>query len=68
MRKDMAQKQKRYFEKLPKSHYMPHELMQILDIPYSEAKGLTEGTAKTDKGYPKIDIIINLMDGMLYAK
>lgn len=64
----ILEKQKRYFKLLKKDCYMPHELVNILGIPYPEAKRATYGAEKTEKGYSKIKIIINLMGGQLYAK
>lgn len=66
LRKIMEERQNRHFKRFPKKFYTINELMDILGITYEEAKQATRGLIETEQGYPKLDIIINLMGGMLY--
>lgn len=61
MEQMILRRQEKYSKILKNKFYMPHELMKLLDIPYSEAKGATEGLEKTDKGYPTKGIVKNLL-------
>jgi len=63
----MLQKQKRLFTRLIKDFYTRKEIMDTLDMPYEETIELTKDIKRTEKGFNKIDIVIALMGGVLYA-
>ncbi len=63
----MLQKQKRLFTRLVKDFYTRKEIMETLDMPYEETLELTQNIKRTEHGFNKIDIVIALMGGVLYA-
>jgi len=63
----MLEKQKRLFGRLTKEFYTRKEIMDTLDMPYLETIELTRNIKRTQKGFNKVDIVIALMGGALYA-